>query len=374
MHCTRRTSVLPPGFTTIFLGVFFAFDAGFCLSTTPTGIGSIEMQPVVLQMMRNDSVFDELGLDDSQREQVVGVLDRADGPWWRSRVLQDTERIATVATLIKTVKSELKQILSEKSFARLQQLERQALGTRMFLTDDVAESLLLSPVTVQKIAGIAQDTIDKLAAIQKRAESGESVDALNAEQQSLAKAEQDAIVRLLTNGQKNRIGEVTGTPFSFAQIRRNLPRAPELIQAPENWLQGTPSSLAELRGKVVAVHFYAFQCINCQRNLPHYAAWYKDYADQGLVVIGIQTPETSTERDPVRVAAAAKEVGIEYPILMDPEGANWDTTGTRMWPTVYLIDRQGYLRAWWTGEMNWQGNPGEKKMRGHLETLLSEAP
>jgi len=357
--------------TTRFLIAISSFSLYFAAISTRAA-EPVELQPVALQMLRNDSVFDELKLSGEEKQKVQAVLDRIDGDWWRSRNQQDAQRIATVAQLTTQVKSELKEILSEESLSRFQQLERQALGIRMFLTDEVASSLGLSAVTVQKMATIAQETTAKVAEIRRRAQSGESTELLDAEQKTLAKKEQVAIVELLTKGQKNRIGELTGAPFPLAQLQRNLPRAPELTQAPEQWLQGTPASLAALRGKVVAVHFYAYQCINCQRNLPHYSAWHKDYADQGLVVIGIQTPETSSERDSKLVAAAATKESIKYPVLMDAASENWKQWGTTMWPSVYLIDRQGYIRAWWQGEMNWQGNPGEKQMRGYLETLLKE--
>ena len=131
-------------------------------------------------------------------------------------------------------------------------------------------------------------------------------------------------------------------------------------------------NLEQLRGKVVAVHFYAFQCINCQRNFPHYKAWHDDYGDKDLVIIGIQTPETSPERQIDRVTAAVKQDAMEYPVLMDAQSSNWAAWNNTMWPTVYLIDKQGFIRRWWQGEMNWQGTPGEQQMRETIEQLLAE--
>jgi peroxiredoxin len=130
--------------------------------------------------------------------------------------------------------------------------------------------------------------------------------------------------------------------------------------------------LADLKGKVVAVHFYAFQCINCRRNLPHYNTWFSDYEDQGLVVIGIQTPETAAERSAEKVAAAMEAEGIRYPVLMDGQSTNWQAWANTMWPTVYLIDKRGYLRRWWQGELNWKDTPGEQQMRQTIEQLLAE--
>jgi thiol-disulfide isomerase/thioredoxin len=179
-------------------------------------------------------------------------------------------------------------------------------------------------------------------------------------------------VKLLSEEQKSKIGNLTGEPFDFSQVKRVYPLAPEFESSGVTWLQGGPLSLERLRGKVVAVHFYAFQCINCKRNLPHYSAWHDDYADKNLVIIGIQSPETSAEREVDRVAAAAKLEGMEYPIIMDAEMSNWSAWNNTMWPTVYLIDKQGFIRRWWQGEMNWQGTPGEQQMRETIEQLLAE--
>jgi peroxiredoxin len=355
-------------------GVIFILFAGIAVIPGPLVVAQdgVEMPPVLLQMLRNDVVHAQMGLTESEIAKVNDVLNRVDGPWWRSRNMQDAERIETVASLTELVREELRTIISKRSFERLEQLQRQALGTRMFLLDDVARELSLSPVTVNKMASIAKETDLSLVSLTKRAQAGEDADAIAKERAELSAKEQTAIVGLLTNGQKQRISELTGERFDFAKVTRTLPRAPELTQTADQWLQGSPTSLADLQGKVVAIHFYAFQCINCQRNLPHYSAWHKDYADKGLVVIGVQTPETPSEREPSKVAAAIKSENIAYPVLMDADSANWQNWGTTMWPTVYLIDRQGFIRTWWQGEMNWQGNPGEQKMRDHIERLLSE--
>lgn len=329
-----------------------------------------ELPPVALQMLRNDSVFAELGLSDDDTKRVQDAVDRVDGDWWRSRIMQDVERIATIDELTRQLKAELKTILSPKSFERLEQLERQALGTRMFLLPAVADKLGLSPVTVNKIAKIADQTDASVRDLAKQSQEGGAVDEIEQKRKSIVEQERTSIVGLLTPGQKERLSTLTGEPFDFTRVTRTLPRAPELQASREQWLQGSPTTLAELRGQIVIVHFYAFECINCKRNLPHYAAWHRDYANKGLVVIGIQTPETPAERDVAKVTAAIAQEGIKYPVLMDADANNWQEWGTTMWPSVYLIDREGYLRTWWQGELNWQGNPGEQKMRAQIEQLL----
>ena len=90
------------------------------------------------------------------------------------------------------------------------------------------------------------------------------------------------------------------------------------------------------------------------------------------MIIGIQTPETSSERKLDRVTAAVKKDAMEYPVMHDAESSNWKTWSNTMWPTVYLIDKQGFIRRWWQGEMNWKGTPGEQQMRQTIEQLLAE--
>ncbi len=175
----------------------------------------------------------------------------------------------------------------------------------MFLLPEVAEAIGLSPATVQQIHKLAAETNAKAAELSKRQQAGEAMETIVREQQALTANERKNVVQLLSMSQKSRIQALTGKPFAFETLRRQLPEPPELDAKDAQWLQGSPTTLKQLRGKVVVVHFYAFQCINCQRNLPHYAAWYRDFADQGLEVIGIQTPETQSERDATQVANAA---------------------------------------------------------------------
>ena len=90
------------------------------------------------------------------------------------------------------------------------------------------------------------------------------------------------------------------------------------------------------------------------------------------MVIGIHTPETAAERIPENVRAKTKDAAFNFPVLVDTGKKNWQAWGNTMWPSVYLIDKQGYVRHWWMGELNWQGAEGEKLMRGRLRSLLAE--
>jgi hypothetical protein len=120
------------------------------------------------------------------------------------------------------------------------------------------------------------------------------------------------------------------------------------------------------------LHFYTFGCINCIRNLPHHNNWHAEFPADHFRVIGIHRPETPGERLVEDVRRKAVEAGIAYPIAVDNNSANWDAWANRVWPSVYLIDKRGFVRYWWYGEMNWQGVEGEKWMRGRILQLLAE--
>jgi cytochrome c biogenesis protein CcdA/thiol-disulfide isomerase/thioredoxin len=113
------------------------------------------------------------------------------------------------------------------------------------------------------------------------------------------------------------------------------------------WLNtpgGAAVDLKSLRGKVVIVDFWAYSCINCQRAIPHIVDWSKAYKDAGLEVIGVHTPEYAFERVPANVASGARDLGITYPVALDPNYSTWSNYRNRYWPAKYLIDANGTVR------------------------------
>jgi hypothetical protein len=108
------------------------------------------------------------------------------------------------------------------------------------------------------------------------------------------------------------------------------------------------------------------------RNLPWYRGWHEKFSAKGLTVIGIHTPESEPERNIETVRQKVKEHAIEYPVAVDNESKSWNAWTNRFWPAVYLIDKRGYVREWWYGELNWQGTEGERFMRERVEELLAE--
>src|SRR5580658_4123261 len=119
------------------------------------------------------------------------------------------------------------------------------------------------------------------------------------------------------------------------------------------WLNtpgGKPLSLSALRGKVILVDFWTYSCINCQRTLPHVEAWYKEYAQDGFVVVGVHTPEFAFEHVVSNVRAQAAALGVRYPVAIDDNYATWNAYDNEYWPADYLIDAQGNVRHVHFGE------------------------
>jgi cytochrome c biogenesis protein CcdA/thiol-disulfide isomerase/thioredoxin len=117
-----------------------------------------------------------------------------------------------------------------------------------------------------------------------------------------------------------------------------------------DWFNSEPLSLRGLRGKVVLVDFWTYSCINCLRTLPHLKSWWKDYRDKGLVIVGVHTPEFAFEAVPANVRAATKQLGVGWPVALDPQYETWNAYKNQYWPAEYLIDRQGHIRNQHFGE------------------------
>jgi len=126
----------------------------------------------------------------------------------------------------------------------------------------------------------------------------------------------------------------------------------------QQWLNtpgGQPVSLASLKGKVVLVDFWAYSCINCQRELPHVEAWDRAYASDGLEVVGVHTPEYAFEHVPSNVAAGVRRLGLTFPVALDNSYGTWNAYDNQSWPASYLIDASGQIRHVSIGEGDYGG-------------------
>jgi thiol-disulfide isomerase/thioredoxin len=116
------------------------------------------------------------------------------------------------------------------------------------------------------------------------------------------------------------------------------------------WLNSHPLTPAGLHGKVVVINFCTYTCINWLRTLPYVRAWASKYRGQGLVTIGVHTPEYGFEKDLANVRPALKKVDVEYPVAVDSDYAIWRAFDNEIWPALYFIDAQGNIRHHQFGE------------------------
>ena len=142
--------------------------------------------------------------------------------------------------------------------------------------------------------------------------------------------------------------------------------APEIITN-GMWFNSEPLTIEELKGKVVIVDFWTYSCINCVRTIPHLQSWYEAYKDEGLVIIGVHSPEFAFEREADNVKKAMDELGVDWPVVLDNQFAQWRSYQNRYWPAKYFIDATGKIRYFHFGEGEYESS--EKVIR----KLLDEA-
>ena len=133
------------------------------------------------------------------------------------------------------------------------------------------------------------------------------------------------------------------------------------------WFNSEPLTPAGLRGSAVVVQFWTYTCINWLRTLPYIRAWYEKYRNQGLVVIGVHTPEFSVEHSLDNVRRAIREMEIHYPVAVDNDHTIWSAFGNQYWPAVYFGDGDGAIRFRQFGEGRYE------EQERVIQTLLREA-
>jgi thiol-disulfide isomerase/thioredoxin len=139
------------------------------------------------------------------------------------------------------------------------------------------------------------------------------------------------------------------------------------LERADAWLNSPPLTASALRGKVVLVDFWTYTCINWLRTLPYVRAWHEKYRDQGLVVIGVHSPEFSFEKTPDNVRWAVKDMQVVYPVAVDNEHVIWHAFRNNYWPALYFVDAQGRVRHDQFGE----GSYEQSEMV--IKRLLAEA-
>ncbi|MGB3643580.1 MAG: cytochrome c biogenesis protein DipZ [Mesorhizobium sp.] len=158
-----------------------------------------------------------------------------------------------------------------------------------------------------------------------------------------------------------RVASGPGAPQNGEATAAMQPQAPSAEALPVEgtfpslggaieWLNSPPLTPQALKGKVVLVDFWTYSCINCLRALPYVRAWADKYRDQGLVVIGVHTPEFAFEKNVDNVRKAAADLGVTYPVAIDNNYTVWRAFNNQYWPAHYFIDAEGRIRHHHFGE------------------------
>ncbi|MDX6644314.1 MAG: hypothetical protein QOK40_41 [Miltoncostaeaceae bacterium] len=184
-----------------------------------------------------------------------------------------------------------------------------------------------------------------------------------------------SVLQGLERSSRGDLARLGGRDASRPSIAADLSDLPDAGPAPalrgiSRWFNtdGRTPSLAGLRGRVVLLDFWTYSCVNCLRTLPHLKALDAAYRSRGLTIVGVHTPEFAFEADPGNVGDAVRDLGIRYPVALDPDYATWDAYDNQAWPAEYLIDRRGHLRHLKLGEGDYEGT--ERLVR----VLLGLAP
>jgi thiol-disulfide isomerase/thioredoxin len=347
-------------------------DPAVCASqVTPNQYEIIPIPHPVTSLLRSKSVHRELGLSADQIDEAEKALAQVDLPLWRLRDLPVEKRNGDAATLIGQLRTRLSGLLSARQIERLNQIVWQAQGIEAVLDPQVAAMLSLSAQQSSNIAALQDATYKKLAALQRNTQIRSEAQRTIYIRQLQAEARQN-ILALLNSYQQQTLTALTGRPFDLSRIRSIACKAPEFEI--DTWLNSAPVKLSELKGKVTVIHFYAFGCGNCIRTLPYYNDWLEHFDAESFGVVAIHRPETKQERDIEKVKDRASKAGMEYPVAIDNDSKAWQAWANHIWPSIYLIDKDGYIRYWWYGELNWQGAESEKLLRSRIRELIRELP
>ena len=136
------------------------------------------------------------------------------------------------------------------------------------------------------------------------------------------------------------------------------------LEGATGWLDSEPLGRSDLEGHVVVVNFWTLTCINWLRTEPHVRAWSHAYRDDGLIVIGVHTPEFTFEQEPDRVRLATAQRGIDYPVALDNRYEIWNAFDNHYWPALYFVDRAGVVRDHHFGEGRYEES--ERVIQGLL--------
>jgi len=331
--------------------------------------GTVPIPHPVTSLLRSGAVHRELLLSPDQIRDVGDAVSQVDLPLWLLRDLPLDKRNETAASLIARLNNNLSRILSSLQLERLNQIVLQARGVDAFLDPQVVTRLNISPGQYSSMKILLNDSYKRLGSLQTDVTiPSESIRSLRILQ--LQAECRQSLLAALNVAQRQTLTTLLGSPFDLSRVRRIVCRAPEFKV--DTWLNSSPLTMSKLKGKVTVVHFYAFGCGNCVRTLPYYNDWQKHFGTESLNVVGIHRPETEQERILEKVKSKAIEAGMDYPIAIDNDSIAWNAWANHIWPSIYLVDKNGFVRYWWYGELNYQGAKTEPYLRARIQELIEE--
>jgi peroxiredoxin len=321
-------------------------------------------------LLRSPSIQNELGLSGETLAQIEKEVHTVDVPLWRLRDLPSDKRNDQAIELIDQLKSRLSEILSAQKMERLNQIVWQAQGVEALLEPDVSARLRLSVSEINTISSHLSIGYQRIAELQRNAEiRSESIRLIRIK--AVQSEARQHVMAVLSSLQKDVFTRLLGRRINLSQVRSIGCKAPDIEV--DTWINSAPVKLSELKGKVTVVHFYAYGCGNCVRSLPYYVSWANRFDADQFAIVGIHRPESDGERDVEKVRKKAAQARMEYPIAIDNQSLAWQAWGNHDWPTTYLIDKNGHIRYWWYGELNWQNNGSEKLLRDRIQMLIRES-
>lgn len=321
-------------------------------------------------VLRDSYVLELIKATDEQRLELRRLADQIDAIIWpaRNRSADDVEKAWTSAT--EMAREQGGQILKPSQVEQIEQVILRIQGPKALRRDDFAEQIGLSEMQRTETRAMLSETAEKLADLQRRANSGEEIAPLERESQKLNQDLQRNLLAKLNETQRRAWSRALGPEINMDRLGFLDFAAPAIQSTAADWIGNAPGNFSA--SPVTVIHFFANGCINCQRNYEHYVKWDQTFRERGVQMIGIHTPETQEERDRRLLESRVADAKFEFPVLVDNESKNWNAWGNSMWPTVYVVDRQGRIRAWWIGELQWQGATGDRQIADKIEALLAE--
>ena len=363
---SRRTSQMRPRMLLLTAIILCSSLTAVCSAADPFQGADFRWQ-----VLHTPALPDVLELPPERIRGYRELLDRYDTTFFPLRnhpsdtVGREVEE--TLAALMK----ELEGLLTRSESQRLQQLFARCQGPAVLLDSSLAATMEFSDQQRERLERLFRDGAEKKRDLEKRLQSGEPMAALRRELATAQTRERIAVQGVLTARQRDLWRRALGKDIDLTMLGDPTYKAPELIDSGD-WINSEPVRLHDLKGTVVVLHFFACGCINCVHNYPVYQEWFDRFHGKGVVLIGVHTPETAFEEKSANVRQKAAEDRLPFPVLIDGERKNWNAWGNSMWPSVYLLDKWGRLRAFWPGELKWQGATGDEWILTQIDRLLAE--